>query len=138
MISTATLNAKKVLITFLWHTSHTPTVHYKVNATEVKVFLVEVFVLLVFFFCFSISLYLVCLSIRHPAQVVGRDVSFLSIGLGQPPVFVASQVRELQDADVLVLLQCQFLVAARFECIHSIKLPKDKQMLLGKNMKRWT
>lgn len=32
---------------------------------------------------------------------------------------------------MLVLLQSQFLVAASLEGIHSIKLPKDKQMLLG-------
>lgn len=37
---------------------------------------------------------------------------------------------------MLVLLQCQLLVTASLECIHSIKLPKDKQSLLGMNQKK--
>lgn len=47
----------------------------------------------VFFYAIILIIHIISyLSIRHPAQVVGRDVSFLSVGLSQPPVFVAYQV----------------------------------------------
>lgn len=67
------------------------------------------------------------LGVGHPAEVVGRDVSFLSVSLSQPPLLVTSQVTELKDANVLVLLQGQFLFASGLKCIHGIILWKQTQ-----------
>lgn len=60
--------------------------------------------------------------VGHPPQVVGRDVAPLPVSLGQPPVLIPSQVRELQDPDGLVLLQGQLLLTARLERVHCIEL----------------
>lgn len=62
--------------------------------------------------------------VGHLAEVVSGDVAPLAVGLSEPPVFVSPEVRELQDADMLVLLQTELLLAACHKCVHSVELRK--------------